>query len=839
MKKRIKFEPQQFISVIVEVIASAFLISSGVSVEQANLIGKSLGGMTEGISLSDDNTVNTILSSIERAVANTLDVAKFEITDDCRRLLKENSFSPEKFIEFMCETDSHIYLKKQIIEICERDPDFDLETFLLDDFVASIIENFEMEVLKHPELASYATYCILRKTTSHPGIHCANQQYVDSFTETLFLHRKSSNSRVNLANLFVLQKCEVLNKEENQSQDDTNDAKKNIKDVLSQYLQKPTIPFLFIEGDAGCGKTSLVAWMNYHYSFRDDVAAELFAGRPLITIRLRDLDKKDISQSGSLSLAIRNYMNISSLDDLEQLFPNAIMILDGFDELCMIEGMANQHDYLLYDLWQKKLNGFQFIVTTRPKFISYNIDIRSKYISLKHLDSKKREEWLEKYTSTQYCGQVVDGSIYEYIMSIDDDENSCICDTAMTLYMLVAKKDTEVFLENNWALYHHIFFEELSETEYNKMIPDPDRNYSHDINRLRDILYQISEEIAYRMYQRENKSFYLSDGELSSIIEELSDQHAVLKNMDTKSIVERCYGLCCYWKANSDRGVVEFLHNNIRDFFLAEKICRVMDDLIQSIQQNKNSENYKLIVNRLCTLFQYNVLETKVTEFIFLRFKYKAEKNEFDFAQYEYSSRLIGKIISDLSRNGIIDSNVLIERSDINPFQKIVNILTCTVQLYRHAYEVYLEEKEYINWVSESHIADDLLIPLFRTVFHQLPVTISYDNMITLGSRSYFKDIDFSSCDLRNIGFENSKLVYVNFSNTILCGCDFSNAELIGCDFSDADVHYACFEDAKIENCNMTRADLRGTELPDGFISPDQDEQINHLKSLQIPELTI
>ena len=42
-----------------------------------------------------------------------------------------------------------------------------------------------------------------------------------------------------------------------------------------------------------------------------------------------------------------------------------------------------------------------------------------------------------------------------------------------------------------------------------------------------------------------------------------------------------------------------------------------------------------------------------------------------------------------------------------------------------------------------------------------------------------------------------------------------------------------------LEGCDMTGVDLRGIELPDGFMSEDQDEQICHLKSLNINGLKI
>ena len=380
------------------------------------------------------------------------------------------------------------------------------------------------------------------------------------------------------------------------------------------------------------------------------------------------------------------------------------------------------------------------------------------------------------------------------------------------------------------------FFEELNETEYNKMFPDPDRDYSHKIRILRDVLYQVCEEISYQMYQKENQSFYLTDCDLSVIIEKLSNQIDILKCANMKEIANRCYALCCYWKADFDRGAVEFLHNNIRDFFLAEKIYREMNEIIQG---GDSEANYKKITNKLCALFQYGALETKVAEFIFLRAKHKAEKNEVDFARYEYQYKLITRIIDYMSRDAIPDSNVLAEKSFKNPVQRIQNIMACTVQLYRSIYEANLKESDIIPWISESTTQNNILISLFRSIFCQVPVTITCDHMITLGSQGFFSNMDFRFCDLRNIGFQNSLIKSAKFSDAILCGCDFSHAILDDSDFTNADLHYASFEGASLIRCNMTGVDLRGTDLPDGYVSADQEEQVAHLRSLQITGLII
>mgnify|MGYP003293120230 CR=1 FL=1 len=838
MKKKIKLEPQEFVAVIVEAISSACLTVAGVPDEQATLIGTTLGAITKGISVSNRSSSESLLSSLEESVISALDSDSFELPPSCKELLRNDLLSSRKIIEFMCQPDSNEILKKHILNTCKQDPDCDVDTFPIDEILSTITAKFENEVLNNHELATYASYCLLRSRARSSKVYLANQQYIDSIKEPLFLHKSMEGTRVNLENLFVLQNYKIINTY-GKIGANPDDSPQNLLDVIADFLQNNEKSFFFIEGDAGSGKTTLIAWINYHYSLGNKLAFQLFGSRPLLTIRLRDLEKKDISDRGGLSAAILRYMKIDSLDDLERMFPKAVMILDGFDELCMIEGANLKHERLLYDLWNKELKGFQFIVTTRPKFISSGINLPSDFISLKHFDSEQRSIWLDRYTSEKYCAQVVDEQVYAYIKGIDDDTTSCICDTPMTLYMLVAKKGSSEFLNNSWALYHHIFFEELSKTEYNKMFPDPNRKYSHDISVLQDVLYRISEEIAFRMYQSGNQSFFLSERELSSIIDELSSQMPVLKNANIQDIAARCYALCCYWKANSDRGVVEFLHNNIRDFFLAEKIYREMNGITQQIQDKKNGGLCKqLLINKLCSLFHYGVLETKVTEFILLRAIYDAQKGIIDFAQYEYQNRMVASVVFGISR-GIVDSGVLSENFSINPVQKATNILTCIVQVFRYAYEAYLNKSDLIYWLSESPAQNNMLTTLFKPVFCQVPVTITSDYMISLGSRGYFCGINLKGCDLRNIDFQFSQIKSALLSDSVLCGCDFSHAILDGSDLTNADIHYASLKNASLICCNLTGADLRGTELPDGFVSFNQDEQIEHLKSLKIDGLVV
>lgn len=127
-----------------------------------------------------------------------------------------------------------------------------------------------------------------------------------------------------------------------------------------------------------------------------------------------------------------------------------------------------------------------------------------------------------------------------------------------------------------------------------------------------------------------------------------------------------------------------------------------------------------------------------------------------------------------------------------------------------------------------------MLAQTFHSIFCQVPVTLDSESMLTMASRGEFSEVDFSSCDLRNIGFQRSHFVNAKFENAILIGCDFSDTVLTGADFTNADMHYSKLLEAEMDYCILTGLDLRGTDLPDGSCDIDQEEQIKHLKSLNI-----
>lgn len=663
----------------------------------------------------------------------------------------------------------------------------------------------------------------------------ANALYADSFRAKLFLHK--NDEKVTLTNLFVMPKYnEFIYGEEIREQD-----LPELSVRLARFISQNEFSFLFIEGDAGSGKSTLVSWMNHHADHQDDVAKELLGGLPLVTIRLRDLDRQLIGNTNSLMEAILSYMRLCTIDNLEEDFPNAVIVLDGFDELCMIDRIKS-YEELLYDLNRRRLPGHKYIITTRPKYIRLGrINIPHEYISLKHFDKEKRCEWLHRYTNPEFCGQHIAPNVQQFIEQIDDDGASVICDTPMTLYMLAAKKIDVDSDQNIWEFYHQIFYNEVSETEYNKMFKAANGNYAHQIAAHRDIVYQISEEIAYRMYTTGNSRLFLRSSELFDIVREINERNEDfidMEKVEMQMLAERCYGLCSYWKADSQDGMIEFYHNNIRDFFLCEKIYRELNRIYNSWKDSWSKRDINELVSVICRLFPFGPLETAVSKFLLFRTKFGKKHHKREFPLLE--AHLLN-CLPALFETLLTDGTVYDLRNSKNPIQQILNVLTCTAQVYRHCYEPFLDDGRKIKWWDSvlNVNKNDMLAPAFHTIFCQVPVTFDDGSMLTMASCGDFSGIELQSCDLRNIGFQNSIIKKANFQNAILAGCDFSNTILTGSDFTNADIHYASLLGADLQQCILTGADLRGTDLPDDTCSVDQEEQIAHLKALKICDITI
>lgn len=395
-----------------------------------------------------------------------------------------------------------------------------------------------------------------------------------------------------------------------------------------------------------------------------------------------------------------------------------------------------------------------------------------------------------------------------------------ICDTPFMLYLLASGNISDMELDNEWAIFYRVFHETTLETAYNKKYVDDEGRSQHPGVIYLESIYRVNEEIAYSMYRTNNEKFHVKSDELYEIIKKLAVDAPDLADSSDIEVVENSYALCSYWKTNSEKGAVEFYHNNIRDFFLCEKIFRE----INNIYKNNEEANEKIIIY-LCDLLQYQTINDMVLKYMISRVKFNVMliklKNEqtgrdidikdMDDDKYDYPFRektrnmfpvLIEKLLSD--------TKYLTNYPSDNPIQKIADIVSAIFSIYVYPCRELLQKNEYLLlWNNVNKVNSK---PFFR-------------NLISTG---YFRTEYLGCTDLSFINLTGAHLDHVNLNNMNLEGAYLDNStwidvKLKGTSMKESHLNGAYFnsvhfnavhlENAYLENAILINADLNGAHM--------------------------
>ena len=227
-----------------------------------------------------------------------------------------------------------------------------------------------------------------------------------------------------------------------------------IWEFLSDEFNNSELP-LFLLGDGGSGKTSVISWLTYLYNcdinnenderYKPEDKTMIFRNRKLIVIRCRLLDVRLIEgNNGNLYNSICKYLGIDP-DNIEY-FGDKYIILDGFDELCIAEKIN----------WKEKLDALlktsitdsKLIITSRPSVIIPNYNLGMYYSIISYRRSEKRR-WLDYYKKC--TGESVDKKTESCILSSNEND---IFIYPQLLYMVAGQKeDSSWSINNKWSLW--------------------------------------------------------------------------------------------------------------------------------------------------------------------------------------------------------------------------------------------------------------------------------------------------------------------------------------------------------------------------------------------------
>lgn len=674
-----------------------------------------------------------------------------------------------------------------------------------------------------------------------------NNSYANSFQEPLFLHPENPN--VCLKNLFVVQKYMEVNPEDHRDYAWSYQEKDDLWERIGTSINNSTGKILILEGNAGCGKTSLIQALNWHYRENDSTSKLVLNGRPLITIRLRDLNRERFSEQDGLLPAIMDDLEISPALHAEErkkillnMFPRAILVLDGFDELCIIEGIQ-QYEQLLYKLTRERLSGWSFLVTSRPNYIQISKSFPYEVLELRHFDAEKRNEWIEHYTGKNWCGQELSEDLISFILNGAEEG---ICDTPLTLYLLSSGKIGPADRDNLWWLYKKLFSVEITERQYD--ISD------HPGAVYKTAAFRIAEEIAHHMYCSENKRLYLTDEEVEDISKALQQDPSLRElhgnDWNAFELVKRNVGLCSFWKVLEGRGAVEFYHNNIRDFFLSEKIY---EDLTRIYQDSKLSSSDKAdaIINYFWKNLRTGIIAPRVCDFMYLRARHRKRRKEPDLPEFEQQQELLPVVFQRLLSDGSVFSNY-------NEKRLLFSIKSCVVNtayVYRMIMEPYRDFGKWIKWWQD--VEDVNYSEMLKFAGKEL-FSPNYcgDPWLSFGAFGYFPKLSLKEIYLQKALFYGSYLRFAaldcccftaadfqeaDLQNASLRGANLESANLKQAMLQGADLRNACLHRANLQGANLQNAELGGADLreamlndailPDGFHSHSQEAQLSHIRN--------
>lgn len=652
------------------------------------------------------------------------------------------------------------------------------------------------------------------------------ESYCEKYEEVLFLHRNRPKSeQMTLKDVYVLPGAVVekafkwnrlLSGEPAREPDDDkiyDSAAEAIRDFLEYTppeVECGPVDILFLEGQAAMGKSSLTAWLcwQYKYANADKDAAfaplkDVLQKRRLIVVRLRELPEtgQTILNVEKPLLQLCDYLlhGRKSMQELQRnwkkiaakLFRDTFLILEGFDELCMMEGVVGEgKQRYFYSLRQELLQldcNCKVMVTTRPEYLDVEpLDFLAAHLFLQPFGDAQRKAFVEKYEQISRIEPGTKASLLQHQVAALEG----IIDSPLTLYMAAARNVQLDGQSNLWKIYHDIFADEVYQRSY-------EWGASHAIQPYRQQLYRLTAEIANAISREQH---------LSITVEKLLDVKQVGDLLDTictaygkekQQILKDCYALASYFHIRPKKdaqgktwSAVEFYHNNIKDYFYCEYLWMKLQEIYAGLPAETVEQEWWFLHN-FQNLFQYAIDLKEGAErgdaraFVFLEGKvrfFKESGLQENFIQQELQQHYFRHFFGKMLQTGFVYSYEYTGKENLLDMMACIYVSVFSV--YHAIYLPHLAEGERIELAEETELESILKSSILNTLLIITDIRdlsyVCFDGLLNLNGKS------FRQHDLRHSSFRGCLLDGCDFSNCDLRGADFSGTALPNTDLSDA-----------------------------------------------------
>lgn len=654
--------------------------------------------------------------------------------------------------------------------------------------------------------------------------------YCDKFEEPLFMHKHLPKEKtVYVKDVYTIPSAELCGTWA-KTLDKTKDN--SILDSIKQFLTfKPSLPgcdyypILFVEGQAAMGKSSLISWLSWQYMHKTENINNLLLGRRLICVKLRDLQRSNgevlnRQQPFSQIMAYLLFHGDESCIDripektseFKELFNHSLLILDGFDELCLIEKLygdkRGKSIYFTNMVHQLERSGCdcKVIVTTRPTYLDIeSLDFPKAHITISPFDASHRIKWFSKFEKKQHTSEAV-----REIICDAPQELTGIIESPLTLYMIAAKEIQITDKSNLWNIYNQVFGKEIYKRSYE--IGEP-----HPIDQYQNLLFALIAEIAADITEEQHLAIsvekLLKREKIRDIINKLQElqENESSEYESLVKVLEDCFGLASYFKSDGKNGI-EFYHNNIKDYFLCEYICLNLERIYATIPSNR-IEREKWFLKSFQELFQYSTYLKNTPEgncgmpitFFESKLRFLSQTDNLpSFIMDEIDKKYFKHFFGKMLQTGMLFSY------GYTGEDSILNMITCIyASVFSIFHTVYLAaaENALFEICEDDQTVDISTSFIFRHLFLTANIRdyryVKFDSIML--SLIEFRDVNF-----KHASFMGSLMTYCSFKECDLRGANFTGATLSHADLSSAIIdEETCFDGAIFEQTRVNANQLQ------------------------------
>lgn len=279
-----------------------------------------------------------------------------------------------------------------------------------------------------------------------------------------------------------------------------NNESDDLKDLLFEYIyEKSDNKMLFVLGQPGIGKSTLITWITANFSNKiDDILVYKFASD------LKDVDWIDDGYEFHMYNKILTELNLSN-DELN----GKTLILDGFDEISVKNDRVEVLNRIYWQIVKSGfVNEFSLIITCRENYISKFDKLACNYIILQPWDEMQIKSFCDIFQEKIKNG-VSQDTIEKSV------ENREIFGIPLILYMVLA---LSISIEKEGSIvdvYDKIF--SLDGGIYDRCIGNKSFADSHRISVIKRQIHQISREIALWMFENNSEETCIPQEEYRKI----------------------------------------------------------------------------------------------------------------------------------------------------------------------------------------------------------------------------------------------------------------------------------------------------------------------------------